>query len=65
MMRCQSVRGCHADDLVAGIDGGRIELRSLLDLLDGVDGLCGIVDDAAAELRVRRGREQKGKSADR
>jgi ABC-type Na+ transport system ATPase subunit NatA len=53
----------HGDDLVAGGDGGRIKLRRLLDLLEGVGRLHRVIDNAAAELRMCRGREQCGKES--
>ena len=43
-------------------DRGRVNLRPLLDLLDGVGALCRVVDDAGAELRVRHRREREANS---
>ena len=47
--------------LLPVVEFGRplLKLRlALLDLLDGMGALRGVVDDAGAELRVRRGRER-------
>jgi hypothetical protein len=49
----------HGDDLVAGGNGGCIDLRRLLDLLESMSALCGVEYDAGAELRVRHRRERE------